>query len=94
MIIGARFDSHNKYRSQFSPKAAVRYSLNKKWSLKGSVGYGFKAPDFRQLFFDFTNSTVGYTVLGFNVANSALAQLQSQGEIATLIISPSDLKNT
>ena len=94
MIIGARFDSHNKYRSQFSPKAAVRYSLNKKWSLKGSVGYGFKAPDFRQLFFDFTNSTVGYTVLGFNVANSALAQLQSQGEIANLIISPSDLKNT
>jgi outer membrane receptor for ferrienterochelin and colicins len=50
-IVGARFDSHNKYQSAFSPKIASTYKMNHWLKLKASVGYGFKAPDFRQLFF-------------------------------------------
>lgn len=86
IILGARFDSHNKYESQFSPKGAIRYELNNKIALKSSIGYGFKAPDFRQLYFDFTNATVGYTVLGYNAVATAIPQLQSQGQIANLIV--------
>jgi len=86
LILGARFDSHSAYESQLSPKAALRYELNEKLSLKGSVGYGFKAPDFRQLYFDFTNSTVGYTVLGYNAVPDAMAQLESQGQIAHVLV--------
>ncbi len=86
IILGARFDSHNKYESQFSPKGAIRYELNDKIALKSSIGYGFKAPDFRQLYFDFTNATVGYTVLGYNAVATAIPQLQSQGQIANLIV--------
>lgn len=63
-IIGARFDYHNKYKSAFSPKISARYKLNNKVFFRGSVGFGFKAPDFRQLFFNFNNSAAGYIVLG------------------------------
>ncbi len=92
VIIGARFDSHNKYKSQFSPKAAIRYKLNDKLNIKSSVGYGFKAPDFRQLYFDFTNATVGYTVLGYNAVPTAIPELEAQGQIANIIIPVSEFQ--
>jgi len=92
IILGARFDSHSEYQSQLSPKAAVRYAFNDKFSVKGSVGYGFKAPDFRQLYFDFTNSTVGYTVLGYNAVPAALAQLEAQGQIANILVPASEFE--
>lgn len=63
-VIGARFDSHNKYKSAFSPKISSTYSINNWLTAKGSVGFGFKAPDFRQLFFNFLNNSGGYIVLG------------------------------
>ncbi len=94
VILGARFDSHNKYKSQFSPKAAFRYELSNKLALKGSAGYGFKAPDFRQLYFDFTNTTVGYTVLGYNAVSTAIPLLQSQGQITNVIVPVSEFENT
>lgn len=78
-ILGARFDAHNEYESQFSPKAALRFEISEQVIAKGSVGYGFKAPDFRQLFLDFTNSTAGgYTVLGYNVVPNRLQELYEQ----------------
>jgi outer membrane receptor for ferrienterochelin and colicins len=63
-VIGARFDSHNKYKSAFSPKVSTIYTINDLLKVKASVGFGFKAPDFRQLFFNFINNTGGYIVLG------------------------------
>lgn len=86
VILGARFDNHSEYESQFSPKAAIRYELTEKLAVKGSVGYGFKAPDFRQLYFDFTNSTVGYTVLGYNAVISKINELEEQGQIANSVV--------
>jgi len=86
LIVGARFDNHNKYASQFSPKLAIRYDFTPKLAVKSSVGYGFKAPDFRQLYFNFTNATVGYTVLGYNAVADAIAQLESEGQIANQIV--------
>jgi outer membrane receptor for ferrienterochelin and colicins len=81
VLAGFRYDHHHQYQSQFSPKIAVNYKLNDNFSLKTSLGYGYKAPDLRQLYFDFTNSSVGYTVLGYQVAQEKLALLQSQGQI-------------
>lgn len=81
ILAGFRYDHHHQYQSQFSPKMGVNYKWNDHFSLKASVGYGYKAPDLRQLYFDFTNSAVGYTVLGYNVAEEKLALLQSQGQI-------------
>lgn len=86
VLAGSRFDNHNKYRSQLSPKLALRYEFNDNMALKGSIGYGFKAPDFRQLYFDFNNATVGYTVLGYNAVAAAIPQLELEGQIANLIV--------
>ncbi len=90
-IIGLRYDNHSEYNDQISPKLALRYELNDSWALKGSVGYGFKAPDFRQLYFDFTNATVGYTVLGYNVAVEKLQQLERQGQLIDILIPTNSL---
>lgn len=93
LILGARFDNHSEYESQFSPKAALRYQISEKISVKGSVGYGFKAPDFRQLYFDFSNATVGYTVLGYNVVTTAIPQLEEEGQIANIVVPISEFNN-
>ena len=85
ILAGFRYDNHSEYASQLSPKLAINYKFNTSFSLKGSVGYGYKAPDFRQLFFDFTNPSVGYTVLGYNVAEDRLNELESQGQIASRV---------
>ncbi|MFV0565925.1 MAG: TonB-dependent receptor plug domain-containing protein [Flavobacteriaceae bacterium] len=86
IILGARYDNHSEYKAQFSPKIALRYEITNKVAAKGSVGYGFKAPDFRQLYFNFTNSAVGYTVLGYNAVPEVIPQMQANGEINTIIV--------
>ena len=93
IILGARFDAHSEYKSQFSPKGAIRYEFNDKISVKGSVGYGFKAPDFRQLYFDFTNSTVGYTVLGYNQVTTRIPELEEEGQISDIIVPISEFED-
>ncbi|TLP79772.1 TonB-dependent receptor plug domain-containing protein [Maribacter sp. ACAM166] len=91
IITGARFDNHSEYSNQFSPKLAMRYKLTNAFAVKASVGYGFKAPDFRQLYFDFTNSAVGYTVLGYNVVFDKLQELDKQNQILDILASEDDL---
>lgn len=92
LILGARFDNHSEYKSQFSPKASANYQLSDAISVKGSIGYGFKAPDFRQLYFDFTNSAVGYTVLGYNVAVEKVQELDGQGQLTDILFDLSELQ--
>tara|TARA_R110002020_G_scaffold117986_1_gene269685 strand:- start:88211 stop:90298 length:2088 start_codon:yes stop_codon:yes gene_type:complete len=91
VILGGRFDNHSEYNDQFSPKLAIRYQLNEQLSLRSSVGYGFKAPDFRQLYFDFSNSALGYTVLGYNVAVAKLMELEALGQISNILVPYSEL---
>lgn len=93
VILGARFDDHSEYQSQFSPKGAIRYKLNNKIALQSSVGYGFKAPDFRQLYFDFTNATVGYTVLGYNAVLTRIPQLDTDGQLLSIDVPISDFND-
>ncbi len=93
IIVGGRYDSNNEYKSQFSPKSAIRYEINDKTAIKGSLGYGYKAPDFRQLYFNFTNATVGYTVLGYNAVSEVLPQLIDQGQIVNIIVPISEFSD-
>lgn len=78
---GARVDKHSLYNLQFNPKLALAYKARPNLSFAGSIGTGFKAPDFRQQFLYFTNSLVGYTLLGANELSNGLIQLQQQGQI-------------
>ncbi|WP_435623357.1 TonB-dependent receptor plug domain-containing protein [Flagellimonas sp.] len=92
VILGGRFDNHSEYNSQFSPKISARYALSPKLAIKASVGSGFKAPDFRQLYLDFTNAVGGgYSVFGKEVEAAGIQRLLDNGEIATLQVDPSNL---
>lgn len=92
VIIGGRLDYNSIYGGQFSPKLSTKFEVNEKLTLKMSGGVGFKAPDFRQLYFNFNNSAGGgYSVLGTEVAQSRLAELEAAGQIETYLFDPAKL---
>lgn len=85
LTIGARFDNHNVYGNQLSPKASVIKTVSEKWKVKASVGTGFKTPDLRQLYLDYSNPIVGYNVFGVKVADQKLKELMAQNQISRVI---------
>lgn len=89
VLAGARFDDHSAYGSQLSPKLSVQYDVVRWLALRASYGVGFKAPDFRQLYLNFTNATVGYSVFGSKVVQHAVSQLDAEGQIQALLVDPS-----
>ena len=86
LILGGRLDKYKEYKSQISPKFSGIYKIQNNESIKISTGYGYKTPDFRQLYFNFSNSTVGYSVIGYNVVEDVINQLIDEGQIANIII--------
>ncbi len=82
IIAGARFDKNSLYPAQLSPKLAVTYKINPGFVFKGSIGKGFKGPDFRQQFLDFSNSLIGYTLLGARELGHGLETLKRNGQIS------------
>lgn len=84
-IGGARYDHNELFAAAFSPKLALQYKINPKLSLKASVGRGFKAPDFRQLYLNFTNTAAGsYSVFGSVEAQKIISELNRLGQISSL----------
>ncbi|MGN6532482.1 MAG: TonB-dependent receptor plug domain-containing protein, partial [Ginsengibacter sp.] len=81
IIAGARYDKNSLYAAQLSPKLAIAYKLKPNFIFKGSLGAGFKAPDFRQQFLNFSNSLIGYTILGAQELEHGLKMLQKNGQI-------------
>ncbi|NGP87699.1 TonB-dependent receptor [Fodinibius halophilus] len=85
IIGGLRYDAHSEYSSQLSPKLSARYELFTWLDLRASAGSGFKAPDFRQLFLNFTNPTVGYSVFGSSNLKEKIRSLQADGKIKQIL---------
>ena len=67
VILGARYDYFNKFSNAFTPKLSSSYKVSSWFTAKASVGFGYKVPDFRYLFYNFRNSASGYIVLGTEV---------------------------
>jgi outer membrane receptor for ferrienterochelin and colicins len=65
-VISARFDGNNVYGEALSPRFSLLWKPGDHLRLSGSVGTGFKAPDFRQLFVVFSNrlAGAGYDLIG------------------------------
>jgi len=85
IIAGARFDNNELYAAAFSPKLALQYKATNKFSVKASIGRGFKAPDFRQLYLNFTNVAAGgYSVYGALEAQKTINELNRLGQIASI----------
>ncbi|WP_138431486.1 TonB-dependent receptor [Fodinibius saliphilus] len=92
IIGGLRYDAHSEYSSQFSPKLSVRFEIIDWLDLRASAGSGFKAPDFRQLFLNFTNPTVGYSVFGSSNVKEKVRLLQADGKIKQQLLPLDQLK--
>jgi outer membrane receptor for ferrienterochelin and colicins len=94
IIGGVRFDNNTQFASAFSPKVSMLYKLNQQHQFRLSIGQGFKAPDFRQLFLDFTNAAAGsYSVYGVAQAQQVIAKLDALGQIGNLFPSYYQLKS-
>ncbi|MDP1875050.1 TonB-dependent receptor domain-containing protein [Phenylobacterium sp.] len=66
LVGGARFDHHDTYDWQTSPRLYTVFHLNERLTLKGGVGRGFKAPSLTQLSPDYQVVAAGgrFTVFG------------------------------
>ncbi len=91
VLTGLRYDHPSNYHAQLSPKIAVQYKRNRHWTFQASVGMGYKAPDFRQLYLTFSNEVVGYSVLGTKAVLTGLEELKAQGRISQVYLDPKDL---
>lgn len=62
----ARFDHTKSFGDSFNPKISLLFAPEAFISLRSSIGTGFKAPDFRQLFVTFSNRLPGanYDLIG------------------------------
>lgn len=61
---GARVSVSNQWGTQVTPRIAARAALSERLTLRASVGDGFRAPDFKELFLFFQNTGAGYAVQG------------------------------
>ena len=64
LVMGGRLDYHSEFGTHFSPKLSTLYRVTDNLRVRASYGQGFRAPDFKNLYLDFTNVTSGYQVLG------------------------------
>ena len=87
VVVSARFDAPTDYAARLSPKAAALLRPADAWRLRLSVGAGYKAPAFRQLYLDFTNPTAGYSVLGAAEVPAGLERLDREGQLSEILVS-------
>ena len=64
LVVGGRLDNHSEFGLHFSPKLSSLYRMTDTFRVRASYGQGFRAPDFKDLYLNFTNVTSGYQVLG------------------------------
>ena len=60
LTLGARYDHHNRFGGNFSPRAYAVWNATEQWIVKGGVSKGFKTPRLDQL----ANGITGFTGQG------------------------------
>ena len=61
---GARYSNNSRYGSFFAPRFSMMVKASNNLTLRGSYGRGFRSPSLLELFIDYNNAGVGYTVIG------------------------------
>lgn len=78
--LSARHDATSAFGSSFNPRFSLLYKPSDALQVRASGGTGFKAPDFRQLFVEFSNrlSGAGYDLVGAYRLGNTLEPERSQ----------------
>jgi len=64
LIGGLRLDHDSQFGTHVTPKLSVRRDIGETLILRGGLGEGFRAPDFKELYIYFAHPAVGYVVYG------------------------------
>ncbi len=64
IVPGMRLSYSDQWGSHFTPKLATLLRLPGGFAVRASVGSGYRAPAFKELYLTFLNSAVGYVVHG------------------------------
>jgi outer membrane receptor for ferrienterochelin and colicins len=64
LVPGMRLSWSEQWGTEVTPRLAVRYAPTEGLALRAAVGRGFRAPDFKELYLQFTNDAAGYAVYG------------------------------
>jgi outer membrane receptor for ferrienterochelin and colicins len=63
-VLGTRYDDHDIFGAQNSPRAYAVYHPSDKVTIKGGVGRGFKAPNLKLLSPEYSVTTSSFVVFG------------------------------
>lgn len=61
---GSRYSDNSRYGSFFAPRFSALVKATDHLTLRASYGRGFRSPSLLELFIDYNNAGVGYTVIG------------------------------
>ncbi|MGH9885282.1 MAG: TonB-dependent receptor plug domain-containing protein [bacterium] len=64
VVPAARLDLDTQFGAHATPRIAARWQAGERLVVRGSVGMGYRAPDFKELLLHFANPSVGYVVDG------------------------------
>ncbi len=64
LVPGVRVSRSTQWGTQVTPRVSARYRLTDRLLVRASVGDGFRAPDFKELYMFFSNTNAGYAVQG------------------------------
>ena len=64
VVPGIRVSRSEQWGTHVTPRLAARWRAGDHLTLRASVGEGFRAPDFKELFMFFQNTSAGYAVIG------------------------------
>ena len=64
VVPGVRVSRSEQWGTHVTPRLAARWRAGDRLTLRASVGEGFRAPDFKELFMFFQNTSAGYAVIG------------------------------
>lgn len=64
LVLGTRYDDHDIFGGQNSPRAYAVYHANDHLTIKGGVGRGFKAPNLKLLSPEYSVTTSSFVVFG------------------------------
>lgn len=62
--LGLRYSYGKTYGGFLSPKISIMYKANENINLRFSYGKGYRQPSLKELYINYVNSSVGYTVIG------------------------------
>jgi outer membrane receptor for ferrienterochelin and colicins len=83
ITLGARYQNNSSYGNHAVPKVGLNYRLNNHFTLRGSFGQGFRAPNLGELYYHLLHLEFGYQVIGNPTLQPETSQSYSAGATFT-----------